>query len=390
MSILFCYWGSICENGITRAFGNLGYDIIPFKEKYTNKDLDTEYIQKLADVLITSTDIEFVFSVNYLPIIAKTCTVTKTHYLSWTVDSPSYTLYSTSLNSPFCHAFIFDYLLYQKYAVYFPNNVHYLPLAGDIEFYDSVFVDDNDHNRYDCDVSFVGSFHTENCGALDEIRSTLPDYMNGYIDALIRAQNNVQGYFLIEDCLDEEWLNKFQKYAQFCSLPDYIQDPSGIVADHYIGFECNRQDRINTLKSIGQYYNVDLYTNEDTSMLPDINNRGIADSVTMMPKIFKCSKINLNISAKTIKSGIPQRVFDIMSAGGFVMSNYQTEIPEYFTPGDDIVLYESIPDLIEKTEYYLKNDEERKSIAHNGYIKVKSEHNYTTRLSELLNIYHQL
>lgn len=386
MSILFCYWGSICENGITRAFGNLGYDIIPFKEKYTNKDLDTEYIQKLADAILSISDIEYVFSVNYIPIIAKTCTITKTIYLSWVVDSPCYTLYSKSLTSPYCHTFLFDYSLYEKYSAYFPNNVHYLALGGDIEFYDAVRITDHDHKKYDCDLSFIGSFHSELCKQYDEVKDKLPEYMQGYIDGLINSQLNIYGYYLIEDSINDNFAESFRQYAEFTILPDYIADTRGIVADHYIGFKCNQQDRIRTLQSLSNHYKIDLYTNEDTSMMPAINNRGIADSSTMMPKIFKCSKINLNITAKTIKTGIPQRVFDIMSAGGFVISNYQPEISEYFIPDEDIVMYENVEDLIQKIEYYLNNDEERIRIAKNGYLKVKENYNYTTKLSEMFNI----
>ena len=121
-------------------------------------------------------------------------------------------------------------------------------------------------------------------------------------------------------------------------------------------------------------------------MLPTIHNRGIAKSFTMMPKIFQCSKINLHMTARTIKSGTPQRIFDIMAAGGFVLSNYQSEIPEYFIPGKDLILYESIPDLIEKIRYFLAHEDERAQIAQNGYQKVKSCHTLVQRAQEILRI----
>lgn len=82
MSVLFCCWGSICESGISRAFSNLGYNVISFNETCTNQDLDTDYIHKLADIILNNSDIEYVFSVNYIPIIAKTCTIIKKLYLS--------------------------------------------------------------------------------------------------------------------------------------------------------------------------------------------------------------------------------------------------------------------------------------------------------------------
>ena len=126
---------------------------------------------------------------------------------------------------------------------------------------------------------------------------------------------------------------------------------------------------------------MDLWTLSDTSMLPKVNVRGGADSSNMMPQIIKCSKINLNLTNRPIKTGLPLRIFDLMGAGGFVISNYQAEIPELFIPGEDIVLYDSIPDLLGKIGYYLLHEDERIQIAKNGYEKVKAYHSYDARLA---------
>ena len=78
-------------------------------------------------------------------------------------------------------------------------------------------------------------------------------------------------------------------------------------------------------------------------------------------------------------------VFDLMACGGFVLSNYQSEIPDIFVPDEDIVLYESIPDMLNKIEYYLTHEDERLSIAKNGYEKVKTLHSYDQRLLSIFN-----
>ena len=152
------------------------------------------------------------------------------------------------------------------------------------------------------------------------------------------------------------------------------------------GYKCTQKDRIKTLNAICERFKMDLYTTEDKNLVPKANFRGIADSRTMMPKIFQCSKINLNMTAKTIRTGLAQRIFDVMAVGGFLISNYQAEIPEYFVPGEDIVLYESIPDLLDKIAYYLSHEEERLLIARNGQEKVRKFHSYKTKLEQLLQM----
>ena len=103
-----------------------------------------------------------------------------------------------------------------------------------------------------------------------------------------------------------------------------------------------------------------------------------------MPYIFHNSKINLNITSKTIESGIPLRVFDILSCGGFCLTNYQPEIARYFTDGEDLVMYSSMEDLVDKVAYYLEHDEEREQIARNGYEKLKGNHDLVNVVQNMI------
>ena len=105
-----------------------------------------------------------------------------------------------------------------------------------------------------------------------------------------------------------------------------------------------------------------------------------------MPYVFHLSEINLNISLRSIRTGIPLRCLDRMGAGGFLLSNYQSDFYEHFIPGQDVVLYESVDDLLKKCAYYLRHESERKQIAINGYNKVKEYHTYEVRLQQMFDI----
>ena len=69
---------------------------------------------------------------------------------------------------------------------------------------------------------------------------------------------------------------------------------------------------------------------------------------------------------------------------GFLITNYQAELYDLFTPGEDLVVYESLEDLVEKVQYYLGHEEERKQIAMRGYETVKQYHTYDVRLKQML------
>ena len=97
MKIIFCKWGSICEKGIANAMQRLGITVITMDRKFESVDYDKGYLETLADLIQKNPDASCVFSVNFQPIVARCCKVFKLPYLSWTVDCPSFQLYSETI-----------------------------------------------------------------------------------------------------------------------------------------------------------------------------------------------------------------------------------------------------------------------------------------------------
>ena len=100
-----------------------------------------------------------------------------------------------------------------------------------------------------------------------------------------------------------------------------------------------------------------MFTLNKNVALPGVTNMGVTDYYSEMPLIFHNSKINLNITLRSIQSGIPLRCMDIMGAGGFLLTNFQADLLDYFIPDEDFVYYEDQNDLIKKVDYYLEHDE---------------------------------
>ena len=96
------------------------------------------------------------------------------------------------------------------------------------------------------------------------------------------------------------------------------------------------------------------------------------------------SKINLNITLRSIVNGIPLRCFEIIGAGGFLLTNYQGDFASFFEAGVDYVYYDGIKELLDKADYFLKNEDERKQIAAAGLAKIKEAHTYRHRAEEML------
>jgi spore maturation protein CgeB len=80
------------------------------------------------------------------------------------------------------------------------------------------------------------------------------------------------------------------------------------------------------------------------------------------------TKINLNVCTS---DGASDRVYKILAAKGFLLTDDWEGREKAFTSGKDLVIYKDIDDLNEKIAYYLENPEEAAKIAENGYKSVQ-------------------
>lgn len=388
MKLLFYRYGSICEPDIIDGFHELGHSIEEITVEITNKSLPPqESIQIVSNALLEH-PVDFVFSINFFPFLSEVCHIFKLPYLCWTVDSPVMELFATSITHPCNRIFLFDRAQYEEIAPLNPGNVFHLPLAVNIKQKQRRIHASSAamRKKFTSDVSFVGSLYTEKC-PYDKLNHPSA-YLSGYLNGLMEAQLRIYGGFIIEELLTDGIVEEFKAHLPgFFSYPfdSYLTDKK-TMAQLYIGNKISAMERLRVMELLSARFSVDLYTASDTSSLPNIHNRGLAKTLEEMPVIFAQSKINLNISSKSIRSGIPLRIFDILGCGGFVLTNFQPELPEFFTPGQDLVYYENLEDLAEKTDYYLHHEEERREIAENGFATVKKYHTYPIRLEQMLHI----
>lgn len=173
---------------------------------------------------------------------------------------------------------------------------------------------------------------------------------------------------------------------EYKTLPGGTESDSYVYANYFIARKITSLERQRVLKQVSEKFDTKLYTHNATPKLPHIHNMGPIDYYDVMPHVFKNSKINLNITLRSIRSGMPLRAFDIMGAEGFLLTNYQEDFFDFFVPGEDFDYYDGTEDLLAKIEYYLSHEKERKEIAHNGFRKVAEAHTYEHRVDTMFKI----
>lgn len=387
MEILFYRYNSICEPDILQVFTNFGITVHTEEMEMHNKHTTPRECAEKVSAWILSRPLAFVFSINFFPAVSYTCEKWQVPYVCWSVDSPVPELFSNALKNTYNRIFLFDKAQYHFFSPVNPACIYYLPLATNVKRWEKVVLDmtEEDYTTYGTDVSFVGSLYTEKC-RFDSL--TLSDHTRGFVDGLIESQLKVFGCNFIPESLTEEVIREIAGAdSGFYKSDDVYTDMSRYLAAHqYIGMKLAAVERERTLNRLSQRFDVSLYTRSDASRLPKVHCKGGVSTLTEMPKVFQASKINLNITMRPIETGLSLRIWDILGCGGFLLTNYQAEIPKYFEIGRDLETYESMEELEDKTGYYLSHNEERVEIAINGYEKVAKYHTYEIRLAQMLKI----
>lgn len=389
MEILFYRYNSICEPDIIQVFRDFGITVHTEDMEITDKHVTPAQCATKVTEWIMEHPLAFVFSINFYPAISYTCNHFKIPYVCWSVDSPVAELFSNALKNEWNRIFLFDKAQYDFFHQYNPEHIFYLPLATNTKRWEKEILgmSEEDFTKYGHDVAFVGSLYTEKC-RYDQLLPQLSDYTQGYVSGLIQAQMKVAGYNFIYDTLPEQIISEIASAdSNFYKGEDVFTDTDRyLVAHQYIGIKMACVERQEILSALSQHFDVGLYTRSNTDCLPKVHNMGPANTLTEMPKIFHASKINLNITMRPIETGLSLRIWDVLGCGGFLITNYQAEIPEYFEIGKDLEVYENTNDLIQKVNYYLQHDSERIEIALNGYEKVAKYNTYELRLAEMIKI----
>lgn len=390
MEIIFHRYGSICEPDIIEAFQTLGITVIEEDTEIHCKSIEASKRVRLLGEQILAHRPAFVFSINYFPYISQICEKLHLLYVCLSVDCPVLELFSSTIRSKYNRIFLFDYNQYTQFKEENPECIFYLPLGVNTDRWDKALSSVGDiaqtaGSDFSYDISFVGSLYTEKSPY-----SVLPlsDFDKGFGDGLMEAQLKLPGLKLIEEAQTLELIDALKKAApNFYTLPDSFTNTDAYVsANYYLGMQASSLERIRTLNALAEGFSVHLFTRSDVSCLSGVHCHGGVTTHQEMPLVFHQSRINLNITIRSIQTGISQRVWDILGCGGFLLSNYQAELPEYFKLGRDLDCYENLAELKEKAAFYLTHEDIRAEIAANGCETVKARHTFRHRIAEMLRI----
>ncbi|MBQ9334560.1 MAG: glycosyltransferase [Lachnospiraceae bacterium] len=436
MKIVIHRYNSICEPGYIEAFKALGMEVIEDDQEMRDKSIPADVrIGTIAEMILTHKPM-FVFSINFFPYISDICERLHVMYVCVSVDCPVAELLSPAIRNSVNRVFLFDRRQYLEVADENPGHIYHLPLgvnplihapgasttssSGNARHTGGTLTAPSDY-RYD--VSFVGSLYSEK-NPYAGIRGKLSSRVQGMCDGLLAAQELLPGQDLMEAVLDvggagfassdgsgertskdpdaayrlvDELRNELEEH-----LPESLkgfEDPVRDIAMFWginscLGGELTVRDRLMLLSSIAESIrdigSMHLFTRSDTALIrqisPHIVCHGGVNTLNEMPSVFATSRININTTTRSIRTGLPQRIWDVLGCGGFLLTNAQEEIPEYLESGRHLDVYETPTDACEKVRYYLTHEDERQQIAANGYAEVMARHTIMDRVTSMISM----
>lgn len=404
MNIIMYRWKAHQHSHIYRSLSAAGHQVSEYTLPISNPEEDADYVEKLLSYL-EKKSFDFLFSINYFPVLSEACHEAGIPYVAWTCDSPLLAMHHNSIFNDCNHIFVFDRSDYLKFQSLGISHLYYLPLGA--SFYPS-------EERYrqntgaisgcpEYSVSFVGSLYYKN--EYDKILPSLPPYLAGYLDCALEAQLQISGGNLLYRLLSPEICEALEDICQYQKSIESFSTLKLLFANTVLGFKAASMERIIRLnqlsrllmslrgKSIGidKRDSVHLFTDSSSieqqalaEELPFVKLHPAVDYDSELAAIFQNSRINLNFTIPNIQTGLPLRIWDVMGAGGFLLSNEQEEIHSLLKPGEHLECFASEEELMDKTLFYLKQEDARQKIARQGQECVRRAHTVEQRIEKLL------
>lgn len=386
MRILFYRWGTFNEPVIENTLRDLGHFVKVLQADELKEKQTEEQIWALSKAA-SEFHADIMFSVDYFQTVAMAAKKLNITYYSWLYHMPQWSLFSYPAQLPNNRIVTFDSAQLQEMKQYNVHGMQYLSLAADKELLTNALESATPEmiEKYKADVSFVGTLYESANNLFNRIS---PDAKNRdiykSIIQMIREKRFSYGKEVLYRGVEEEMVEFLSAEVEHGQDHFFFAKQEEIVIQSVLARKITVEERKLMARTLAKEFDFKLYTISNTDKFPEICNCGPVDFAKQAPLVFNGSKINIYITPRAIRSGIPLRVLEIMACGGFVLVNYQEDLAKEFEEGKEIVMYRSLKEMVEKVRYYLEHEEERKEIARAGYEKVLREYNYAERLRKIL------
>ena len=394
MKVIFIkLFESYFDVSVPAAMKRMGWEVEE-ETFYTPEDfVHDARLQQMVRERLKGEKCDFVFTVNFWPVLAPVLDDLGMKYVSWSYDAPLRLAGTDEMERDNNFIFLFDRGQVQEYQNQGMTRVFHLPLGVDIPAFEKALSKKSSHHY---GISFIGSFYAS---PYIPILSAMDDYLRGLLQGTLNAQKNLIGYYILPELITDDIAKQVDDRLIFVKNNPSGFSPNAVEAANDFAGQVSRQnliftmatritclDRLTLVAAAARVTDTFVCTGDTESLkktLPDVTVHGHVDYYSEMPLIFRDSRINLCPSLRCIGTGIPLRALDIMACHGLVLLPASEEAYEYLSNGTDSLIYSSYDEAFELMKYYAAHDTEADAIRQKAFEKASNEFSMEHRLQQI-------
>ena len=336
-----------------------------------HKELIKKLIEFKPDCILTINHAAF----DSIGLLSKILEQFKMPFISWFVDSPLYIFKNAEQQrSNYLYLFSWEKSYVKRLKDLNFDNVFYLPLASGYDKKEESSITEEEKTSFSCDVAFVGNSNIEN---------TKNWFDKEYSSPKISALTEEAVKFQIKN--PEMEMRVILKNFDTGNLLDKYDDDTKLHYEAFCILKATESFRDLVVKNLTEKYNTKIFGDEGWAEKYSKYYCGKIDYYKDLHKLYKNAKIVVNVTSFQMNTAVNQRVYDVFSSGGFMISDFRSDYDTLFGKGE-IPTYKNIDEMLKLVDYYLTHDSERSLISKKINSIVKSKHLYSMRIKELFSV----
>lgn len=331
--------------------------------------------------------IDMVLSLIYMPVVSVLCEAMHIKYVAWICKAYDPNIYSCTMVNSCNYIFLADGRLYDKFMTEGFQNVYYLPLGVNSKRIQKKLSERNTQEDESVDLIMAESIFDRSELPANRLltESYLRDSTRGYIEGCIACQYQIRGIpAMTQNFPAYIWEDLYTNLPMSISS-DSVESKENAYNGHVFNELVTQADRdihFGALAGNDHFKNSELYTESQTYKASHTKIYRVRNFYKEFPVLAARGKIHLMITDRNWGSGISQTAWDIMAAGGFVVSDYLEDYQRIFQTIPAIYFDER--SMLSKAIYYLHHEEERRDLAKTIQKEIEENHTYVQRLQNIL------
>lgn len=364
LKILMPTSGYYLQAEVASALTSLGHKVVPLPFE------DREDV--ISRLLTESLDADLLLTINHLGFDRDGELASLLHrigmpYVSWFVDRPAFILLDHEVG-PVEHAFIATWEggSVGELQGYGFERVQWLPLATD-------------------DRRFRKNGRRSGEGALRFVANSMVQPTAEWLEKTGRNENDP----LIQRAVEELLMRRMDPETAVEAALGEVGGSRPEAREEWLqlcsaaALMATREYRRNLTRSM-QDLDLHLYGDEGwRTLAPSLPWHGGVGYPRELAEVYR-GALHLNATSFQMPTAVNQRVFDIPSAGGVVITDAQSSIRELFDEDSECLLYSEVGEAVEQALWALKNEEKATKISNKAAERIEKEHTYVHRMQTLL------